>query len=434
MNKKLMALAVAGALSAPAAALAQVQIGGSLQLLYFQHDPDNKNSGSAGSTNQVGVPGTQTTDVMQSSESELLIRGSEKLGGGLEVWFQCATSIDGIFNGNSATTAGMCTRNSALGFKGGFGNVFAGNWDTPLKLVQNRIRGWFSGTNALYGGGYTLLAGGSSSGAANAVQTVAASPVIGGTTGAATANGGAAANSFYRRQANSVNYQSPDWGGFSVAAAFSANNESSGIPDSVGLTPRLYGINGVYAAGPLWVGVGYESHTDYNPGQTAIGAGVSQYNGGTDSNYSIGAGYTFAGTINVRATYSSSKYEVTNSSDLKVKGYGFYGDWQIAGPHALHLAFITSDDTKGSTSQNVGSYKGPGSSGCGPTSTSSCSGSTGGDVFTIAYSYDFSKRTQLFFAYNEMKNDSNATFSQGVVASSAGGKQKSIGLGLKHSF
>ena len=432
MNKKLVAIAVAGALSAPATALAQVTIGGGLNLLYFSHDPDNKSVASTG-------------DVMQSSESELRISGTEKLGGGLEVWFQCATSIDGIFNGNTATTAGMCTRNSALGFKGGFGNVFAGNWDTPLKLVQNRIRGWFSGTNALYGGGYTLLAGGASSGgsagAANGQGNTSTTGVVSavGTAGTATAQfttatGGTAAYSFYRRQANSLNYESPNWGGFSVGAAMSASNESQSIPDSMGLTPRLFGINGVYAAGPFWVGVGYEVHQDYNPGATTVGTGASQYNGGTDSNYTIGAGYTFAGTVNVRASYSSSKYDVTSSGDLKVKGYNFYGDWQIAGPHALHLAYIVADDTKGSTGQSVGSYKGPSATSCGGTGTTLCSSSTGGKVYTIAYSYDFSKRTQMLFAYNEMKNDSNSTFNMGVAAATPGAKQKSIGLGVRHSF
>jgi len=422
MNKKVMALAVAGALTAPAAALAQVQIGGGLTMLYYSHDPDNKAVASKG-------------DIMDSSESELYVRGEEKLGGGTSAWFQCATSIDGIFNGNSATVAGWCTRNSALGFRGGFGNAFVGNWDTPTKLVQNRIRGWFSGTNALVGGGFTLLGGGSASGVVNSAQTQTAivscvgagCPATGATAQIATANAGgtAAGYSFYRRQANSVNYWSPNFGGFSVAAAFSTNNESTGIPDATSLTPRLWGINGVYAAGPLWVGLAYEKHDDYNPGvTTTIGAGASQYNGGSDNNITIGAGYTFARVFNIRAAYSKSEYEPTNAGSLEVKGYALYADWNVAGPHTIRAAFITVDDTEGNTSQNVGPYRNP----VGNTSN------TGADVTTLAYSYDISKRTQTFFAYNQLKNDSLATFNMGKVAAVAGGKQKSIGIGLKHSF
>jgi len=400
MNKKVMALAIAGALTAPTAALAQVTISGSLTVLYFNHDPDNNSSAS-------------TSDVMQSSESELTIRSEEKLGGGNSVWFQCGTSIDGWVGGNTATTAGMCTRNSALGFRGDYGNVFVGNWDTPTKLLQNRVRGWFSGTNALYGGGFTLLGGGASSGNANSTA----------------AGGGAAGTSMYRRQANSVNYASPNWGGFSLAAAFSAANETVGIPDSVSLSPRLYGINGMYATGPFWVGASYESHNDYNPSALAIGTAAGQYNGGTDDNWTIGAGFTFQG-FNVRAAYSDSKYEAGNAgAETKAKGYALYADWNIAGPHTIRAAYISLDDLSGNNASAVGVYR--------PTTTAAgvdISNGTGAKVYTIVYSYALSKRTELSVAFNTMDNDNNANFNQGVTSATLGGKQTSLGVAVRHSF
>jgi predicted porin len=423
MNKNVMALAVAGVLAAPAAALAQVEIGGGINLLYYQHDSKNKNVASK-------------TDIMDSSESELAIRGEDKLGGGVSVWFQCATSIDGIFNGNSVATAGMCTRNSALGFKGGFGNFFMGNWDTPSKLVQNSIRGWFSGTNALYGGGATLLWGGSSSGAANPLQTVVASPVIAGATGAATANGGAQAYSMYRRQANSINYHSPNWGGFTLQAAYSAGNEATGIPDTANpkLKPRLAGIAGNFNLGGLWIGAAYEQHKDYNPGNTTQGNGASQYGGAKDNNAVVGVGYTFAGRFKLRGAYSETKYKVTNASETKVKGYGVYSENNIAGPHNLNLAWIQVKDVTGASTQAVGPYAGPGAVNCGVTGTASCGSNTGAQNFTVAYAYQFSKRTQGLIAYDEMKNKDNARFNMGKVASTWGGKQQSVGVAVRHSF
>src|SRR3970040_289877 len=101
MNKKVMALAVAGALAAPAAALAQVQIGGSLTVLWYSHDPDNKLVASSG-------------DILEPSEPELYFRASEKLGGGLTVWFQCASQLDAFVGGENSEN-GFCTRNSGLG-------------------------------------------------------------------------------------------------------------------------------------------------------------------------------------------------------------------------------------------------------------------------------------------------------------------------------
>jgi predicted porin len=130
MNKKVMAVAIAGALAAPAA-MAQtstVQIGGFVQFFYFSHDIDNSNVGQRG-------------DFMRDSESNVRIRGEEKLGGGLSAWFQCESSMNGIISGAAGAT-GFCTRNSAFGFRGSWGNVFFGVWDAPEKNVASLGRGW----------------------------------------------------------------------------------------------------------------------------------------------------------------------------------------------------------------------------------------------------------------------------------------------------
>jgi len=415
MHKKLMAVAVVTALAAPAAALAQVTIGGGVNMLFFHSDPKNENL-------------TQAAYLMQSSESELTIRAAEKLGGGVETWIQCGTSIDGIISGNAAGAAGMCTRNSAIGFRGGFGNVFFGNWDTPSKLVQNQIRGWFSGTNALYGGGATLLWGGSASGVVNPVEGLAGVPVAPATS--------STNYSMYRRQAQSVNYHSPNWGGFSVQAAISAQNENTALADTAtpDLSPRLMGINGQYRLGGLWVGLAYEAHEDYNPAVVTPGAGASQYSGGTDSNFTVGVGYTFAGRFKVTGGYSQTEYEVNNSQKLKITGYALYGEFNVAGPHHIKAAWIIVDEPDGQTTAIVGPYRGQANNNCGTSGTASCASSTGAQVYTLAYAYDFSKRTQGLVSYNVMDNDGNARFNQGIAAATWGGKQTSVGVAVRHSF
>lgn len=372
MNKKVLALAVAGALSAPAAALAQVTVGGSFNILFYQHDADDKSASSK-------------SDVMESSESEILIRAVDKVGGDMSVWAQCASSADGVVGGVADTTARvLCTRNSAVGFQGSFGNIFFGNWDTPMKLVQNAARGWFSGTNGLYGGSMIILANDSQSGASN--------------TGI----------SFYRRQANSANYHSPNWGGFSIAAAFSASNESQVIADSAGLTPRLMSVNGMFRAGGLLLGAAYEKHDDF--ANSFAPAGVSA----SDDAYSLLAGYRIAG-VDGRLFYQQNNYEVGAAGDVKSGGFGIYVDWNIQGPHALHFGYAKSDDIEalGVKLQN-----------------------TGADWMNVSYSYDLSKRTQLLVAYNQLKNDSNINFTLGVQGSSTtvGGKGNSIGVAVRHRF
>lgn len=409
MNRKLMALAVAGALAAPGVALAQVQIGGSLTVFYYQHDPDNKSVGKTG-------------DILESSEPEMYVRGEEKLAGGMSAWFQCTSSLDGFISGTGAA-AGLCGRNSGIGFRGGFGNFFLGNWDSPQKLVFNSGRQWFGGTNSFTGGSAVLLNGGSASGTVNPTPT---------TTG--TQNPG----TFFRRQAQSLNYHSPNWGGFSFNAAYSAANESTGNPDAGLLDPREVSLGARFGTGPFFVNVGYEVHNDYNPGGQTPGAGAGQYSGGTDDTITVVLGLRFGG-FNIRGMYSQSSYETAGATagatnTLDVDGYGLFADWTISGPHTLRAQYVIVNDTSGSSTVNVGSYKAPAASTCGGTSNLSCASDTGADLLAIFYSYALSKRTEVSLGYSQMSNDPKATFSKGKTAASAGGTQKTTGLVIKHSF
>src|SRR5688572_10043818 len=122
MQKKLISVAVAGALFAPALALGQtstVQIYGRLTYEF-------------GFAEQVGRPDSDFAS--SPGGSAIGFKGEEKLGGNLSAWFQCETSADTLGNDQ----IGLCSRNSAVGFKGGFGNVYFGRWDTPFKRALNQ--------------------------------------------------------------------------------------------------------------------------------------------------------------------------------------------------------------------------------------------------------------------------------------------------------
>lgn len=432
MHKKLMAVAVAGALAAPGLALAQtstVQIGGSITVFYYSHDHNNAAAGKTG-------------DILETSEPEMFVRGEEKLGGDLSAWFQCTTSMDAMVAGASVA-AGICGRNSGVGFKGSWGNIWAGNWDVPHKLVFNRIRGAFGGTNPLTGGSATILAGGSASGAGNSTQAIATSAsttstVAGGVTVANPAGFATSLSnnpsSFFRRQASTWTYHSPVWSGFQLQGAFSATNETTGIPSASPLKPRMYSVAGHYDNGPLYLGLAYERHNDYNPGNTTVGAGTSAYNGGSDDSFIFGAGYTFAGKFKLTGMYLRNNYDTSNSGTMRVKGWGVFTDWNIAGPHTVRAAYAKVSDVSGTTSQAVGAYRGPSAATCGLGSALSCAGDTGAAWWNVHYEYAFSKRTAVLVAYNRIDNDGNAAFSLGKTAGAAGGDQSALGIGIKHRF
>lgn len=390
-TKNMLAVAVAGAIAAPASvAMAQsstVQIGGSLTFLYYVHDPKNNAS--------------RKSDILEGSEPQLVVRGSEKLGGGLTAWFQCASSFD-LWGGNG--DEGFCSRNSALGFRGSWGNVFAGNWDSPHKLNYNQARGAFSGTNPLYGGTASLLYGGSASGADNTENP----------------------ERFYRRQARSFSYHSPSWNGFTVNGMYSSGGPERTAMGGSPLDPRMYSFAGAYRTGPLYVGLGYEIHQDWNPAGAGIGVAQPQnYGGGDDTNWSIVGVYTFNNAIRLSGVYSSTEYETTNASTMDVDGFAVYVDWRIQGPHRVRFQYGTVDDPSGNFGGSVGRYV-----------TSAAAGGlgTGADVFGINYEYAFSKRTAGLIGYNKISNDAGARFSLGKANASLGGDQTSMGIAVKHRF
>lgn len=383
MNKKLMAAAVAGALgvAVPGLALAQtstVQIGGAVHLIYGYHNPGNPSDPG----------GASKHDNMHQSEPEIFVRGEEKLGGGLSAWFQCTSSFDVVGTQAQSNSAGWCGRNSGMGFKGSFGNLFAGTWDTPHKLNYNTARGWFSGTN-VFGGTAVLLYSGSQS------------------------NVGNAGASFYRRQSRSVNYHSPSWGGFEVKGSVSASNEQATIPEAADLSPRLYSVSGAYRGGPLYVGVSFERHQDFR----AVGGG------GDDDGLTAVVVFTLANNLRLSAVVARNEYEnITAASDsLKQTGAAVYVDWQIAGPHSLKAAIGKAKDGKGTAGATIGNF--------------AVGSNTGAKVYGIDYAYDFSKRTQGYVGAARMKNDSNTgNFDQGIADATLGGKQTFIGMGLRHRF
>jgi predicted porin len=384
-----MALAVAGALAAPAAALAQVQIGGSIHVQMFSHDPGNQSS-------------EKKTDIFETTEPNIVISGEEKLAGGLSAFFTCESSFD---VGGSAID-GFCGRNSGVGFKsGGIGSIFFGNWDTPHKMAVSPHRGWF-GLNNVFARA-TILWNGAPSNVGNGV-TAGSDPF-----------------GFSRRQKETLNWHGPSWGGFSLNAQMSGANDGTNLADSSPLDPRLISLGARFATGPLLITLGYEQHTDFNPTSSAA------YTGGTDDSFVIGVGYTFAGRVKVNAVYTKNTYEVGTAAggNLDADGMAFWVDWTIAGPHSVKAQYVLQNDPKGTAGTTIGAYS------VGTGAVGSPTGDRGAEVMTLVYAYNFSKRTQLYAAYNQVKNDTNTNaFTLGQTGTTVGGKQTAIGMGMRYSF
>src|SRR5438445_4443357 len=142
MNKKLMAVAVAGALAAPATVLAQVQIYGRANL-----GVDNYSASGATAANSDFKARNRVFD----NSSRLGFRGTEDLGGGLRAVFviESGVNIDtgsqnSQFGGANASTGFLASRDSYAGLEGNWGRVTFGRQSIH----------WVSGVLAQSGANY----------------------------------------------------------------------------------------------------------------------------------------------------------------------------------------------------------------------------------------------------------------------------------------
>jgi predicted porin len=362
MNKKLMAVAVAGALAAPAMAFAQastVQIYGLLNAEYgFFSQPDN----GAG----VNRP---NADGFNSGASRIGFKGEEKLGSGMSAWFQCESDIR-FLSGSTRTSGSWCDRNSAIGLKGGFGNFFLGTWDSPLKQAVAKTRilnetGWL-------GAQYLLL----------------------------TAEFDAS-----RRPSQSINYVTPNMGGFTARAQMTSTNAQFD-KTATGLKGRIIGFGADYTGGPLTVAFGYDRADD----NTSVSAGGG--NGSKDTSWGLGATYAF-GPVKGGLTYTRSKAEDGLGADLKKSAWNLGVDWKISGPGTVRVGYTQASDFKGTAGAP----------------------DTGAKQWQIGYNHALSKRTTAGIAYVKLDNDSAGDYNlTGRTLDASGRNASAVVFSLTHTF
>lgn len=398
MQKKLMAIAVAGALGAPAVALAQastVQVYGQIT---YEYGVAHQGDAAPG----VGRPSVDYAD--SPGGSAIGFRGEEKLGGGLSAWFQCESSAD--VRGMDQT--GWCTRNSAVGFKGGFGNIHFGRWDTPMKRALNVGTVGAEETGLL---GMSFLPFGGSGGA-----------------DATASADGPQRQRWKRREAGLTYYESPKFGGFQVLGAFSSGNwaaDTGAVDGTPNPKPRVISLAGIYNAGPLGIGLAYERHSEFGAHAPVSTADADDRAWGASVSYKFGP-------VEVGATYLDSKYETLPGQELKKRTATIGVDWTVAGPHSVEAQYAWADKSKGNSTVGIGGNGGSAA----PCPAGVCRDDTGGDAISIAYRYRFSKRTSIKLGYITVDNDSNSnTYRVGNTASVTNGERSSaVAFHIRHRF
>lgn len=391
MQRKMMVIAVIGALGVPATAWAQTSSVQMYGRLYYEYGYADQGTGTNGP--RVNV------DIMQTPGSNIGFRGEEKLGGGMSAWFQCESTADV----RGVNQEGFCGRNSAIGFKGSYGNVFLGRWDTPFKRTMVTAAG--VGTSRVTGlwGDSFLLMGGSTS----------------------TLDGSARA-SFMRRQANVINYETPVMNGVQIMGAVSsANGATSATTAATAAKPRVWSLGASYKAGPLDFGAGYEQHSQFG---SAGGAN-------TDNAWHVSAIYPVTPKVKIGGVYTQQKLEASATTESKIDAWHLGMDWNIAGPHSLLASYTATGDVKGNSTIAIAGSGATRPAALNLVGGALVSGDTGASLWSLHYRHTLSKRTVALLNYGRLKNDGQAQYTMGGLSGSAkGNSQNAYGITVDHRF
>jgi predicted porin len=395
MQKKLLALAVAGAL-APAAAMAQSTVE-----IYGRANLGVDNWKADGATLATGNFKSRTR--IYDSGSRLGFRVNEGLGGGMRAFVVMETGVNidsgnnnGQANLSNGSTGFWASRDSYLGVGGGWGDV---RWGRQSIW-------WSNGVIAQTGANYINSA------------------VDGLTTG------GLAVAVPVTRQSNVISYNSPTMGGFNASLSWSpsAATEGSTYTGTGQSKDTVWGITGRYTGGALraqfdWAkrsNIGFVSGQD-NSGWK-IGLGWAYAPGSQISviherleNKNIQAGSTLLTVAGLAAAGQTAKVKVN-----LINWEHMLGQWQLLAQYAWTGKF------EGTTVTDNTETKG----------------------YTLAAKYFLSKRTGAYVSYTAITNKSNAigdltgggyssagaSGAQGLPGASAGADPKIMAIGVMHNF
>ncbi len=369
----------------------------------------------APSSRPTQVPASSYTGVNDLKRNRITVgttgwgfRGYESLGGDLKLVWQ----LESGFQIDQNTGPGLGARDSKVGLRNRWGEIFMGQWDTPYKYVSLPVNPLRAG----YVFDRTAITGNPGFG-------------VGNTTTQFTRVGAKPDASFDRRQGNSVQYWSPNWSGLSLRVAHSVD-EGAGTVVAGGpfIKPTVTAISAQYDVGTLSLRYAYEEHKDYF-GLTQLGgsaAGTAANSSSKDHGHKFVVLYRIG---NTRLTGMVEQLEYKNSDSLvgavnSYKRTAWYGvvEQFFANESSVFITYGRAAD---------GSCERVGGAACN-------TNALGANYVTLGYIYRFSKRTEVMASYYRLTNKENAQYSPGPTVSTAavapGADTSAFGVGIIHFF
>ena len=295
MQKKIIALAIAAALTAPAMAFAEATVYGQVNLAV-----EMVNDGRTAST---------TTNQLNSYGSRFGLQGSEALDGGMSFVWQ----LEGGVNVDDGTMTGgqVFDRESHIGLtSASMGTVTAGLQASPYKAMSRRLD--------LFGDSV-----------ADTRNGLGAARILGG--------------GHDISPQNAISYMTPSMGGFTVVAATvfgaEAAQVNAGVADKKG---SALGLAAMYDQGPIFAMLAIDNAKRGTPGSGQLGVGGAVDS--TDDAFKVGGSYTMD-AITVNAVYENIK---TTTPAVEAKNTNLYlgAKFSLSSTDAVKLAYTKLGETK----------------------------------------------------------------------------------------
>jgi len=421
MQKKLIAVAVAGLLSGAAFA-DNVTVYGAVDATYDNVKATGATGGFTGSAAAAANANYQSRGRTTMNSSFIGFKGAESMGNGLTAVFQIESGVNenaGATNtcatncGISGTsTNGWANRDTMIALAGGFGIVAAGNLTGPARAL-GAMMDPNSGDTGI--GSNAALIG--------------------------KLGGGAGAGYVDNRFSNTLAYISPTFGGFSAVVAYVPNeNRSSnaaGAQPAVDTSAYTVGLNlamGPVTGGFAWTEIKDKGTAGFGPVSTdttvaAIAANVPLAVAiDKFTNYRLGVKYDFGmGTVGLLADQTKANVHGLSGLGLsdEVKQTVFY----------IPVTFTFGQ------SKIIGQYGQAGKL----TNALGDGNEFKARHLMVGYEYALSKRTLLKAVYSQIDNKKLASYDYLYGVSNpnttattngvgAGADPKGISLGIRHSF